>query len=167
MSRKAAAYYLTWPKLVQRPHGWLPLWAAAVPPQAVSAAARDRPPARLPVRPQSQKNQLRGQLDMASKARESARVSMKELRSSMKFTKGAPASWVLALGARPGCWSEVLGAGGKRGAPSGWPFYDMLACMPRHMFTGTAGVVLLLPHVRPPATLPACVLADRNRSGGD
>ncbi|KAL4430001.1 hypothetical protein ABPG77_004371 [Micractinium sp. CCAP 211/92] len=35
----------------------------------------------------SQKNQLRSQLELASKARESARSSMKELRSSMKFTK--------------------------------------------------------------------------------
>jgi hypothetical protein len=37
---------------------------------------------------QAQKNQLRSQLDGASKARESARLSMKELRGSMKFTKG-------------------------------------------------------------------------------
>lgn len=37
---------------------------------------------------QAQKTQLRSQLDSASKARESARASMKELRGSMKFTKG-------------------------------------------------------------------------------
>jgi hypothetical protein len=39
--------------------------------------------------PQSQKTQLRSQLDVAAKARESARTSMKELRGSLKFTKGA------------------------------------------------------------------------------
>ena len=38
---------------------------------------------------QSQKQQLRQQLEVASKARENARSSMKELRSSVKFTKGA------------------------------------------------------------------------------
>lgn len=42
-----------------------------------------------PARLQSQKQQLRQQLDVASKARENARSSMKELRSSVKFTKGA------------------------------------------------------------------------------
>lgn len=42
----------------------------------------------MPLLLQAQKGQLRSQLDVASKARESARSSMKELRSSLKFTKG-------------------------------------------------------------------------------
>ena len=49
---------------------------------------------------QGQKQQMRAQLDLASKARDSARSSMKELKSSLKFTKGA---WPAGVGG----WATV------------------------------------------------------------
>ena len=55
------------------------------------------PPAPRPPAPQSQKQQLRSQLDVASKARENARTSMKELRSSVKFTKGEALFFIFGL----------------------------------------------------------------------
>lgn len=65
-------------------------------------------PRTLPRAPQSQKQQLRSQLDVASKARENARTSMKELRSSVKFTKGE-ANGLLHRGNRR--WVRRLGCG--------------------------------------------------------
>lgn len=48
------------------------------------------PPALLPARPQSQKQAVRGQLDAARKTRENVRASLRDLKSNMKFTTGAP-----------------------------------------------------------------------------
>lgn len=78
----------------------LPPPPPADPCTAAAAAASRTSRARL----QSQKQQTRAQLDLASKARDSARSSMKELKGTMKFTKGG---WVLAWGG----WRAAGGAG--------------------------------------------------------
>ena len=90
-------------------------------PPAQPAAAQHPPaPPSAPRRfaSQSQKNQLRAQLDVASKARESARASMKELRGSMKFTKGGCKRLVWAVGVAAGTRAAPRGrvAGGSAGA---------------------------------------------------
>ena len=94
-----------------------------------------------PARPQSQKQQLRSQLDMASKARESARSSMKELRSTVKFTKGAARSsgsgsgrghmWLLAsrLGSSGPCLlADPCGVFVPSGRPR--PRLPLRSCVP-------------------------------------
>lgn len=70
---------------------------------------------------QAQKGQLRQQLDAASKARESARASMKELRGTMKFTKGAHCGRQQLTGQQkwfqPGCSGSRTGAAGRCPVP--------------------------------------------------
>lgn len=61
---------------------------------------------------QSQKSQLRTQLDAASKARESARTSMKELRGTLKFTKGTQKCW---LSTAAQTFPPAVGSAGRAG----------------------------------------------------